>query len=446
MLSFAAALPNGLRSETGAAAAASMSDLVGRDRELRDVVDALEGPGLVVIQGGPGMGRTALASAATAASGRRALEGGCVPGLRTMPGLPLRRAVRLPVPADDVRATAAFVGAIVDDGVLFLDDIQWADRFTLDVAVAVSRRHRVLVTTRPATRGHAAQAVAAASVVVDLDPLDDPTCLALLERRCPTVSDADRRAFVERSGGSPFVALALAEANADTLAAAVAAQISELAPEARAALLVVALLGRPASRSLVAAAADDLVKARLLRERDHHVEVAHAVLYDLVPQLATDEQRVDIHRQLAEKLTDSMEVARHLALAGDRAAAVRHAVRAADQAANPATRAECLRLAASNASSDTAARLWHAAADAYRLAGDVRTAEDAERRGAARAGTLTPREREVLDLIRSGSTSAAVARQLRISAETVETHVKAAMRKLGARTRTEAVVTLSRDS
>jgi DNA-binding CsgD family transcriptional regulator len=51
---------------------------------------------------------------------------------------------------------------------------------------------------------------------------------------------------------------------------------------------------------------------------------------------------------------------------------------------------------------------------------------------------LTGRERDVLRLVARGEPTRRIAGQLGISGETVETHIRAGMRKLGARTRTEA--------
>ncbi|MEU4222641.1 LuxR C-terminal-related transcriptional regulator, partial [Actinoplanes sp. NPDC026623] len=51
---------------------------------------------------------------------------------------------------------------------------------------------------------------------------------------------------------------------------------------------------------------------------------------------------------------------------------------------------------------------------------------------------LTRRETEVLRLVAAGEPTRRIAGQLGISAETVDTHIRAGMRKLGARTRTEA--------
>jgi DNA-binding NarL/FixJ family response regulator len=52
---------------------------------------------------------------------------------------------------------------------------------------------------------------------------------------------------------------------------------------------------------------------------------------------------------------------------------------------------------------------------------------------------LTPREMEVLAAIGEGLTNKAIARRLSISLHTVKFHVESLFRKLGARTRTEAL-------
>lgn len=57
---------------------------------------------------------------------------------------------------------------------------------------------------------------------------------------------------------------------------------------------------------------------------------------------------------------------------------------------------------------------------------------------------LTPREREVLQLVAEGLTNKAIAQQLHISDHTVKFHVNALMSKLGAQSRTEAVVRATR--
>ena len=57
---------------------------------------------------------------------------------------------------------------------------------------------------------------------------------------------------------------------------------------------------------------------------------------------------------------------------------------------------------------------------------------------------LTPREREVLQLLAEGLSNKAIARRLQISDHTVKFHVTAIMTKLHAQSRTEAVVRATR--
>jgi DNA-binding NarL/FixJ family response regulator len=63
-----------------------------------------------------------------------------------------------------------------------------------------------------------------------------------------------------------------------------------------------------------------------------------------------------------------------------------------------------------------------------------------------RVPTLTQREREVLRLLADGNANEAIASELGISAETVRTHIRKAMAKLDADTRTQAVATALRQS
>ena len=60
--------------------------------------------------------------------------------------------------------------------------------------------------------------------------------------------------------------------------------------------------------------------------------------------------------------------------------------------------------------------------------------------------TLTQREREVLRLLSEGKTNEQIGKELFISPETVRTHVRKAMDKLEANTRTQAVATALRQS
>jgi len=60
--------------------------------------------------------------------------------------------------------------------------------------------------------------------------------------------------------------------------------------------------------------------------------------------------------------------------------------------------------------------------------------------GAEAVKALSSRESEILGLLADGLTGEQIAKRLVLSPETVRTHIRNAMEKLGARTRTEAVV------
>jgi DNA-binding NarL/FixJ family response regulator len=61
-------------------------------------------------------------------------------------------------------------------------------------------------------------------------------------------------------------------------------------------------------------------------------------------------------------------------------------------------------------------------------------------------GKLTRRQREILQLLANGGSTAAAARDLGLSEETVKTHTRNALGRLGARNRTHAVAIALRES
>lgn len=58
---------------------------------------------------------------------------------------------------------------------------------------------------------------------------------------------------------------------------------------------------------------------------------------------------------------------------------------------------------------------------------------------------LTPREREVLDLLAQGASKEVIARRLFLSTNTVRNHIQSILSKLGAHSRLEAVATATRE-
>ena len=70
----------------------------------------------------------------------------------------------------------------------------------------------------------------------------------------------------------------------------------------------------------------------------------------------------------------------------------------------------------------------------------------AENGGSRGGGSLTRRQREILQMIADGHSTSAAARRLGLSAETVRTHTKAVLARLGARDRAHAVAIALRGS
>ena len=61
-------------------------------------------------------------------------------------------------------------------------------------------------------------------------------------------------------------------------------------------------------------------------------------------------------------------------------------------------------------------------------------------------GKLTRRQRQILQLLADGESTTVAARELDLSEETVKTHIKNALARLGARNRTHAVAIALRES
>jgi DNA-binding NarL/FixJ family response regulator len=165
-----------------------------------------------------------------------------------------------------------------------------------------------------------------------------------------------------------------------------------------------------------------------------------AATYAVAGSLASATALADLHRHLAAGSRDPRVRVHHLAASGDADGAVEEAVRAAPHL-HVTARARLLARAAELSRGERRAQLWRAVAEAAAAAGDGDGAAGAYRRAVTMR--LTERETEVMTLVAGGLTTAAVARRLQVSAETVESHVHSAVTKLGCRNRTEAAVLLS---
>lgn len=110
---------------------------------------------------------------------------------------------------------------------------------------------------------------------------------------------------------------------------------------------------------------------------------------------------------------------------------VAHGARAERQAATEAIRAGATAYVAKSSAAEQLNRAVDAAADSE-------TFVDPAANGNGRAA-LTRRQRQILQLIADGHSTTQVAKRLGLSSETVRTHTKAALSRLGARDRAHAV-------
>jgi len=340
----------------------------------------LHRPGLVVLTGAPGAGRSTLLRRVAAVAPGPVHAGGGLAMLAAVPALALSRALKARLPAHDVPLLAEAVRSRVRGGLLVLDDLQYADPATLAALPHLAAHVRVVVALRTPHR-LAAEAVAAlrevATAWLDVPPLTPELATELARRTGGQLSDAALTAVVERAGGNPLAITALArqagagrgtpETDIDQVAYAIATALADLPRPARTALAALGLLGRPAPAALLGPGADDLRAAGLVGEDPAGLVPVSAYFAETAAGLLDAAARADLHRALAE-LTPDAEAARHLAAAGDHPGAYRRALTAADRLAG-GDRADLLQFACELPGVTVDPRVRIAAADALLAAG-----------------------------------------------------------------------------
>jgi DNA-binding CsgD family transcriptional regulator len=302
-----------------------------------------QGPGLVVLTGPPGCGRSTLLRKIAASVPGPAHLGGGLAMLSSVPALALSRAVRARLPGDDVHLLAEAVRSRVRGGLLVLDDVQHADPATLAALPHLARSCRVLVALRTPHRVADDELRDAATAWLTVPPLEPAAAGALARSTAGGLDDAAVAAVLARAGGNPLAIIALARQAAagrapvgediDQVAYALATALADLPRAARTALAALGLLGRPARAELLGTGAADLLTAGLVTaEPGGSLLPVSAYVAETAAGLLDGPARAELHARLAE-LTPPAESARHLAAAGDVAGAYRRALAAADRAA-----------------------------------------------------------------------------------------------------------------
>ncbi|MEU7905491.1 LuxR C-terminal-related transcriptional regulator [Actinoplanes sp. NPDC049118] len=344
----------------------------------------LRRPGLVMLTGAPGSGRSTLLRRIAAVAPGPVHAGGGLAMLATVPALALSRAVKARLPTHDVPLLAEAVHSRVRGGLLVLDDLQYADPATLAALPHLARHVRVVVALRaPHRLGEETVAAlrAAATAWLDVPPLSADTATDLARRVGGQLGDETLAAVVRRAGGNPLVVTALArqagagrgapDTDIDQVAYAIATACADLPRPARTALAALGLLGRPAAAELLGPGADALLAAGLVVEGEDGLAPVSAYFAETAAGLLDAAARAELHRALAELAPDA-EAARHLAAAGDHAGAYRRALTAADRPGGD--RAGLLLFACDLPGVAVDPRVRIAAADALLTAGRPHTA------------------------------------------------------------------------
>ena len=347
-------------------------------------VAALGQPGLVVLTGAPGAGRsTALRRIAEAFHGP-VFAGGGLAMLQNTPAFALTRAVRVRLPAHDPALLAEAVRSRVRGGLLILDDVQWTDPLTIEALPTIAIHCRIAVTLRLPHRIPADQERSlhtAARAWIHVPPLPPAAASALASQVAPGAGAQAIAAVVHRAGGVPLAVMALAhhlirhpvaappQARGDhDLAYTVATALADLTRPARTALAALGLLGRPAEATLLGEGVAELIDAALIEVENGVAAPISPYTAEVAAGLLEASERQALHRRLAQ-LVPAREAARHLAAAGAGPEAYQVAVAAAAAAASSGERAELLLLACDLGGVDPAPDIKLAAARAALAAG-----------------------------------------------------------------------------
>ena len=356
----------------------SAGTLLGRDDELRTVLDTVRDSGALLIQGEPGVGKSRLtAEAVRAAGGRQVLRFVGNPYATTSPYAPYGQLVAPAMPAvadvadESVRRArlhAEITRRLAEQPPLLLvaEDIHWFDEASLDLTaelatVAGEYGWALLATTRAQDGGRLAGAAS-----LSLQPLTGPAASRLAVDLAGDVAltDAAVAELVRRSGGNPLFLRELVVAAAtqaelpDTVEQVLGARIDELAADDRQLLREAAVAGHDSDVALLAEALGD---ARVTdadrwsglrtfadigsgRVRFDH-DLVRAVAYAGLPY----QRRRQLHARFADLLSaradaDVAVVARHYSLADRHEQAWAWSRRAAAQARESAAWVEAASL------------------------------------------------------------------------------------------------------
>lgn len=385
--------------------------IVGRDGEIARLRKTLASGWPAVVVGPTGSGRSALATAALRS--KNPLVGGALATVAHRPYVALERAFAGPAPDGDAAGVASWAVDACGGRPLIVDDLHFAHPATIAVLEHLAGRVPLVLTVAAGEPGAAAVLTALdgwgdlAPERLDLTPLGDDAARALVLSAAPGLSAEEVERVVAGAGGIPAWLLAgarLPAAGGDLRAAAL---VGRLDLAARTALAAAALAARPVERRVLGPGVQALEDAGLVSTDEDGLMTVVAVAGAAALARVTEADVKALHLALARHFDDG-EAARHLAAAGDVAAAVAAAQRAASSADTAVERAGHLHFAATLDPNPTTAA---AAAEALLRAGDVAAARswapELDHALAARLHRLAGATHDAADAVRAGLATAA---------------------------------------
>ena len=348
--------------------------LHGRDAELAALQAALAERRPYALVGEAGIGKTTLMRAAVALSQRRLVETGGLATLRWVSRFVLARALGRTELAGDLENAAGLVERAVGDGVLLLDDVQWADAESIRALPYLVGR----VSLVAAVRLDDSDADAAVETlveggfeIVDVGPLAEDVAARLVASERPDLATAVVSTIVRSAGGNPLLLreLTLTGEPSASFRRAVTARLKSLSEDGLDAVAVLGLAGRPLEDDGSSCYAEAV--RRGFADRDAaQVRLRHGLIGEAAIEHLDAARKAGLHARLAHLVVDPVEAAQHFALAGDRESAHRAALAGVTQTAVPGVRAALLGLAAANADGADADLLRLEAAEDLCRAGD----------------------------------------------------------------------------
>ncbi|WP_025274656.1 LuxR C-terminal-related transcriptional regulator [Haloglycomyces albus] len=315
-----------------------------RDKLIDHTVHALTQPGLQLLTGPPGWGRTHLLQRISAQLRQRVVHTGGLAALRHHPALALIRATKAGLPSDSPTVLAAAALSRLKNTTLVIDDIQWCDPHTQAALPHLAQHLPILAA---GTTGiELARDLTDSAHIHRIPALDDNSINTLLHTVNPHLTDNQKQHIRQHAGVHPLALATLArtpDTTKDTTprdpAHSIATALAAADAGLRTGLATLGLLGRPAHHSLLGDTATTGLRDSGLADTDgDYLSPTSPWMAAIAAGALNDTQRLALHAKLAEA-TNGLESARHHWAAGNLTQAETTALAAADSEPTHATAA-----------------------------------------------------------------------------------------------------------